>query len=49
MLASGDADKVITLERSPIKLYWEVAQGYAKRLLAEQERVKRANKKRHGR
>lgn len=31
-----------------MKLYWEVANGYIKRLVAEQERVKRATKKRHG-
>lgn len=47
-IAGNDPDKMVTLERGPMNVYWAVANGYAKRLVAEQERTKRA-KKRHGR
>lgn len=48
VIGGHDVEKIVALERGPVKLYWEVAQGYAKRLVAEQERVKKASK-RHGR
>lgn len=45
LIAGNDPEKIVSLERGPVDMYWAVATGYAKRLLAEQERVKRAAKK----
>ena len=49
VIANYDPEKIVALERGAVKLYWDCAQGYITRLVAEQERVKRATKKRHGR
>jgi hypothetical protein len=48
VIAGHDPEKIVALERGPVSLYWDVAQGYARRLVAEQERVKKAAR-RHGR
>ena len=44
-IANNDPEKILTLERGSLSLYWAVANGYGKRLLAEQNRVKRAANK----
>lgn len=50
MIGAYDPEKIVALERGPVKLYWDCAMGYIQRLVAEQERVNRAAKrKRHGR
>jgi hypothetical protein len=47
MLAQSDPEKMLALERGPVRVYWEVAIAYIRRLVAEQERVKKAKQKRH--
>jgi len=47
MIAGNDAEKIVSLERGTVRVYWEVAIGYIRRLLAEQDRVNKA--KNHGR
>ncbi len=49
MIGGGDPEKIVALDRGPVRLYWEVAMGYVKRLVAEHDRVKNAKLKRHGR
>lgn len=45
ILGNNDPEKIVALERGPVDLYWAVAMGHGKRLVAEQERVKRATKR----
>jgi hypothetical protein len=47
MLAQGDPEKIVALDRGSVRVYWEVATAYIRRLVAEQDRVNKAKQKRH--
>ena len=49
MIAGHDPERIVSLERGPVRVYWDIAHHHMSQLLAEKKRIDNANRKRHGR